>query len=74
MNHHPQPGHTGAPASHREARAKDDDHGHADMVLKAGAIHSMPQTRQTDARDYRAMAVRDGHIVAVTADVTAPTT
>lgn len=68
MNDHPQPGSTGAPASRRKARAHDDDYGRADMVIKAGVIHSMAQTRQRDARGYRAMAVRDGHIVALSAE------
>jgi amidohydrolase family protein len=42
--------------------------GQADMVIKAAATHAMVSAREADARSYRAMAVRDGHIVALTAE------
>jgi hypothetical protein len=73
MNHHPQPGHTGTPTSRREARATDHDHGRADMVIKAGAIYSMAQTRQRDARDYRAIGAGRAHRRADPPSVTVPT-
>jgi predicted amidohydrolase YtcJ len=41
----------------------DDDYRHADMVIKAGGIHSMAETREADARRCKAMAIRDGQIV-----------
>ena len=58
------------PARQREAGcgAGDDDRRHADMVIKAGTIHSMASAREADARGYRAMAVRDRRIVALTAE------
>ena len=40
----------------------------ADMVMKAAAIHTMTSAREADARSFRAMAVRDGRIVALSPD------
>ena len=45
-----------------------DDDRRADTVIKAGIIYSMAETREADARSYRAMAVRNGRIVALTAE------
>ena len=50
----------------RESGAYSDRH--ADMIVKAAAIHSMAQAREADARSFRTMAVRDGRIVALTPD------
>jgi predicted amidohydrolase YtcJ len=41
---------------------------YADIVVRAGAIHSMAEAREADARSYRAMAVRDARIVALAAE------
>ncbi len=65
----PQQPHTDAPASQREARARVDDHRRADMVIKADGIHSMAEAGGTDARTYQAVAVRGGHMPALTAGV-----
>jgi predicted amidohydrolase YtcJ len=54
---------TATPAHQPEAGTT----GHADMVIKA-VIHAMVSARETDARSYRAIAVRDGHILALTAE------
>jgi predicted amidohydrolase YtcJ len=45
--------------------AEDDGQRHADIVVKAAAIHSMASAREAEARVHRAMAVRDGHVVAL---------
>jgi hypothetical protein len=37
------------------------------MVVRAGAIHSMAEAREEDARSYQATAVRDGRIMALAA-------
>ena len=47
------------------AGARDDDRQSADIVIKAGGIYSMAETREADARRFKAMAVRDGRIVAL---------
>jgi predicted amidohydrolase YtcJ len=44
--------------------AEDDGQRHADIVVKAAAIDSMASAREAGARVHRAMAVRDGHVVA----------
>jgi hypothetical protein len=59
-----QPG-TAIPAHQRRTDAAT---GHAAMVIKATAIHAMISARGTDARSYRAIAVRDGRIVTLTAE------
>ena len=53
------------PALQREAGTAT---GHADMVIKAVTIHAMVSARETDACSYRAIAVRDGHILALTTE------
>jgi len=47
------------------AGARDDDRQNADLVIKAGGIYSMAETREADVRRFKAMAVRDGRIVAL---------
>jgi len=63
----PQQPHPAPPAGQQEpsAREGDDDHQSADIVIKAGGIHSMAEPREADAQRYQAMAVRDGRIVAL---------
>jgi len=48
--------------------AENDGQRHADIVVKAAAIHSMASAREAEARVHRAMAVRDGHVVALSAE------
>jgi predicted amidohydrolase YtcJ len=48
--------------------AEDDGQRHADIVVKAAAIHSMASAREAEARVHRAMAVRDGHVVALSTE------
>ena len=57
----PQQPHPAPPPGQQEpsARAGDDDHQSADIVIKAGGIYSMAETRAADARRFKAMAVRD---------------
>ena len=45
--------------------AGDDDHRRADMVIKADSIYTMAETREADARRFKAMAIRQGRIVAL---------
>jgi predicted amidohydrolase YtcJ len=59
-----QPG-TATPAPQRRPGSAA---GQADMVIKAAATRAMVSARETDALSYRAMAVRDGHILALTAE------
>src|SRR6516162_10101866 len=47
------------------AGARDDDRQSADIVIKAGGIYSMAETREADAHRFKAMAVRHGRIVAL---------
>ena len=63
----PQQPHPAPPAGQQEpsAREGDDDHQSADIVIKAGGIHSMAEPREADAQRYQAMAVRDGRIMAL---------
>ena len=37
----------------------------ADMVIRAGGIYSVAVTCEADARRFKAMAIRDGQIVAL---------
>jgi hypothetical protein len=63
----PQQPHSGTPTGQREASAgaRDDDYRRAGIVIKTGGIHSMAKTREADACGFRAMAVRDGRIMAL---------
>jgi predicted amidohydrolase YtcJ len=47
------------------AEAADDDHRRADLVIKADGIYSMAEAHEAHARGFKAMAVRDGRIVAL---------
>ena len=52
----------------RESGGARADREYADMVVRAGAIHSMAEAREADARSYQAMAVREGRIMALAAE------
>jgi predicted amidohydrolase YtcJ len=62
----PAGGYSKAPAVDVAAEGGDRP---ADLVVKAGAIHSMAAARETNASVHRAMAVRAGRIVALSRDL-----